>query len=235
MRLDNFLVCQHNIKSRNKAQELITSGKLKIDGKIVTKCSFKTYENMDIVIDDSQQFVSRAGYKLNRFLDENILELKDKTALDIGSSTGGFSEVLLLKGIKYVDCVDVGSSQLDDKIGSNPKVNLYENTDIRQFKSDKRYDIVVCDVSFIAIKNIIDTLDKFFTNDLILLYKPQFEVGATAKRDRHGVVVDTHRIDLCMSEFEKLTRSFNWKIQQKQYSKLSGKRGNIETFYWFKR
>jgi 23S rRNA (cytidine1920-2'-O)/16S rRNA (cytidine1409-2'-O)-methyltransferase len=114
-------------------------------------------------------------------------------------------------------------------------VSVFENTDIRHFKSDKIYDIVVCDVSFIAIKNIIDTLDKFFSHDMILLYKPQFEVGASVKRDRHGVVVDTQQITMCKNMFEQMTATKNWKIKIKQDSKISGKRGNIETFYWFGR
>ncbi len=235
MRLDSTLVAKYGIKSRNKAQELINSGKVSIDGKIVDKCSTKTDENMDITISDSRQFVSRSGFKLEQFLYENPIPLQGKTALDIGSSTGGFTEVLLGLGIAGVDCVDVGSDQLDESIQTNDKVKLYENTDIRQFKSDKRYDIVVCDVSFIAIKNIIDTLDKFFVNDLILLYKPQFEVGAKAKRDRHGVVVDIEQIAVSKEQFEQMTARLNWRLKQKQTSKLSGKRGNIETFYWFAR
>ncbi|RLA74244.1 MAG: TlyA family RNA methyltransferase [Epsilonproteobacteria bacterium] len=235
MRLDNFLVNHHNVKSRNKAQELINSGKVQINGKIIDKCSCKTDENMDIVVHDSGQFVSRSGYKLEQFLDENHISLQDKTALDIGSSTGGFSEVLLNNGIASIDCVDVGKDQLNDKIRLNPKVQVYENTDIRQFKSDKSYDIVVCDVSFIAIKNIIDYLDRFFYSHLIVLYKPQFEVGVKAKRDRHGVVIDTQQIALSKNEFELMTAKLNWQTIQKQDSKISGKRGNIETFYWFGR
>jgi 23S rRNA (cytidine1920-2'-O)/16S rRNA (cytidine1409-2'-O)-methyltransferase len=168
-------------------------------------------------------------------LHQNSIELTNKIALDVGSSTGGFTEVLLCGGVSSVDCVDVGSGQLYEKIYHNPKVTSYENTDIREFNTTKRYDIVVCDVSFIAIKNIISSLDNFFSQDLILLYKPQFEVGALAKRDRRGVVTDTQQLDLSQQEFEYMTCQLNWNLVKKQNSQISGKRGNIETFYWFQR
>ncbi len=235
MRLDSALVANYGIKSRNKAQELISSGKVQVRGETIYKSAFKTDKNMHITVDDSELFVSRSGYKLQQFLDENHIQLRDKTALDVGSSTGGFSEVLLSLGIVSVDCVDVGSDQIDEKIRLNSKAKVFENTDIREFKSNKLYDIVVCDVSFIAIKNIINTLDRYFYRNLILLYKPQFEVGAKTKRDRNGVVTDKKQIALSMNEFEQKTAKLNWRLKQKQDSKLSGKRGNIETFYWFGR
>ena len=158
MRLDLYLSKNFDIQSRNKALELILSNKVKVDGKIVSKASFLVDEKMKIELLEEDFYVSRAAYKLKYFLDElknkNEINLKDKIALDIGSSTGGFTQILLEFDIKKVVCVDVGSNQLHEKIKKDNRIEFFENCDIRDFKSDISFDIVTCDVSFISILKI---------------------------------------------------------------------------------
>jgi 23S rRNA (cytidine1920-2'-O)/16S rRNA (cytidine1409-2'-O)-methyltransferase len=191
MRLDLYLTKTFNIQSRNKACELIKSEKVKIDGSIISKPSFNVEENHKVEILEEDFYVSRAAYKLKYFLQElKYIELKNKNSLDIGSSTGGFTQILLENDVKKVTCVDVGSNQLHQRIKHNPKIEFFENTDIRVFKSDDIFEIVTCDVSFISILHIIEDINRLASKDIIILFKPQFEVGTNVKRDKKGVVKD---------------------------------------------
>lgn len=235
MRLDIYLTKFYNIQSRNKAQELIKSKKIFIDEKIVTKPSFIVEDNHTITIDEDQFFVSRAAYKLKYFLEDNNIELKNKDALDIGSSTGGFTQILLLNDIKCVTCVDVGSNQLHKSLKDDKRIIIKENTDIRKFQNKDKYDVVTCDVSFISILYIIDDINRLSKDKIIILYKPQFEVGRTVKRDRNGVVQDEDAIDVCREQFLETTKKLGWKLILSNQSKLSGKSGNIEELFYFEK
>jgi len=234
LRLDKYLVEFGYFESRNRSLDAIKNSKIKVNGKIA-KASLKVDENSKIEIEKEKFYVSRAGKKLERFLDEYALNLQNKVALDIGSSTGGFAQILLEKGIKSIDCVDVGSNQLHHSLRDNKKLQLFENCDIRDFRSDKEFDIISCDVSFISILQIIEYIDKLAnkTTDIILLYKPQFEVGKNASRDSRGVVVDINLIDKTKKSFEKVIIKLGWIIQYQSVSKLAGKEGNLEYLYHF--
>ena len=132
MRLDRYLKEVYGIQSRTKAQELIKKEKVFVDKKAITKPSFDVEEGMDVVVRTQKEYVSRAAWKLLHFLDENgDMVFAGKTALDIGSSTGGFSEVLLEKGVETLVCVDVGRDQLHPKIRDDQRVKVFEQTDIR--------------------------------------------------------------------------------------------------------
>ena len=148
MRLDNYLVNEAFVDSRNKAQQLIKDKKVFVNGKVVSKSSFKIDKEIVKVV-GNDLYVSRAALKLKSFLPLLPFTCKDLQALDIGSSTGGFTEVLLEEGVLHVDAVDVGSNQLHISLKENDRVSSYEQTDIRKFKSDKSYDLVTSDLSFI--------------------------------------------------------------------------------------
>lgn len=234
MRLDLYLTKTFNIQSRNKACELIKSNKVKIDGAIISKPSFNVEDNHIIEILEEDFYVSRAAYKLKYFLEEILtLTLENKYALDIGSSTGGFTQILLEKNVSNVTCVDVGSNQLHEKIKSNPKIIFFENKDIRDFTSEKEFDIVTCDVSFISILNIINDINRLAAKDIIILFKPQFEVGTNIKRDKKGVVKDKNAIIKAREEFIDSTKILNWKLNYSSMSKLQGKDGNEEELFYF--
>lgn len=235
MRLDIYITNNNNIQSRNKASELIKSKKVFVDGKIVTKPSFQVEDAMKVVIDEEDFFVSRAAYKLKYFLEENDIKVKDAIALDIGSSTGGFTQILLKQGVQEVTCVDVGSNQLHESLKDDKRIIIQENMDIRKYQSKKEFGLVTCDVSFISILYILDDINRLSDNNIIILYKPQFEVGREIKRDSNGVVKDQNAIELSKKEFLNKTQSFGWKLIVSNKSKVSGKSGNIEELYYFKK
>ncbi|MCG3661653.1 TlyA family RNA methyltransferase [Aliarcobacter butzleri] len=234
MRLDMYLTTNFNIQSRNKATELIKSNKVKCDGEIITKPSFNVLDFHKIELLEDDFYVSRAAYKLKFFLQElKNFDLKNKNALDIGSSTGGFTQILLENEIKKVTCVDVGTNQLHERIKYNDKINFFENTDIRNFESDEIFDIVTCDVSFISILNIIDAINTLASKDIIILFKPQFEVGTNVKRDKKGIVKDNNAIQKARDNFLNKTNILNWTLKYSNISKLQGKDGNVEEFFYF--
>lgn len=229
-----YLTTNFNIQSRNKATELIKSNKVKCDGEIITKPSFNVLDFHKIELLEDDFYVSRAAYKLKFFLQElKNFDLKDKNALDIGSSTGGFTQILLENEIKKVTCVDVGTNQLHERIKYNDKINFFENTDIRNFESNEIFDIVTCDVSFISILNIIDAINALASKDIIILFKPQFEVGTNVKRDKKGIVKDNNAIQKARDNFLNKTNILNWTLKYSNISKLQGKDGNVEEFFYF--
>ena len=234
MRLDQYIKEHYNIQSRNKANELIKSNKIKVDNQIITKPSFDVNEDNKIEILEEDFYVSRAAYKLKYFLKElPKLDLENKNALDIGSSTGGFTQILLEENIKSVTCVDVGSNQLHDRIKFNSKITFYENMDIRKFKSQEDYNIVTCDVSFISILNILEDINRLSSDKIIILFKPQFEVGTNVKRDKKGVVIDKKAIVRARDNFLVQTKLLNWELKYNSISKLQGKDGNEEELFYF--
>jgi 23S rRNA (cytidine1920-2'-O)/16S rRNA (cytidine1409-2'-O)-methyltransferase len=237
MRLDIYLTKHHDIQSRNKAQELIASKKVKINGRIITKSSFNI-DNNDISIEilEDNFYVSRSAYKLKYFLEDiKNLNFSNKIALDIGSSTGGFTQILLEHNVKQVSCLDVGSNQLHPKIKNNDKIVIYENTDIRDFKSDILYDIITCDVSFISIHHILNNINNLANKDIIILFKPQYEVGKDIKRDKNGVVLDTKAIEKVREYFINKCFEYGWKLIKTNISKIKGKNGNIEELFYFQK
>ncbi|HIP12128.1 MAG TPA: TlyA family RNA methyltransferase [Arcobacter sp.] len=230
-----YLKSHPEVLSRNKAAELIKDKKIKIDGNIITKASFKVQETMEIEILQDEFYVSRAAYKLKYFLFEINIELKDKIALDIGSSTGGFTQILLRNDVQSVSCVDVGSNQLHETIRDDKRLKVFENTDIRKFEPYSTFDVVTCDVSFISVLNILEDINRLSSKNIIILYKPQYEVGNEIKRNRAGVVQDTKAIKIQRDNFISQTFKLDWKLEHSSLSKVAGKEGNIEELFYFKK
>jgi len=235
VRLDNYLVENDFVESRNKAQTIVKEGLVYINDKLVKKPAFQVQQSDEVRVLEHRSYVSRAAFKLDEFLNETGLHVTDKTALDIGSSTGGFTQVLLERGVKEVSCVDVGHDQLHHSLRADERVNVHEGCDIRKFDSDKRFDLIVSDVAFISLLYILDDVDRLGCEDIILLFKPQFEVGREVKRDKNGVVLDKKAITNAMIKFEDVCNLKNWQLVQKSPSKLTGKEGNLEYCYYFKK
>ena len=208
MRLDDKVKELFNI-SKTKAQKYIREGIVKIDDKIITKPGYilkdeeknnKEKYNIEIIEEKNKYiYVSQGALKLKKAVEEfNLQEiLKDNICIDIGSSTGGFTEVLLENGVKKVYSIDVGTSQLDEKLKKNNKVISIENTDFRNIQIDKdnkfqndNIDTIVGDLSFISLKKIIDKIVEIEPENIILLIKPQFEVGEDIARKYNGVIND---------------------------------------------
>lgn len=234
-RLDNYLVELGLAGSRNKAQGLIKEGLVSVNGEQIIKSSLMLKSSDKVVVKEHREYVSRSAFKLSAFLDELGLDVADKIALDIGSSTGGFTQVLLENGAKEVTAVDVGRDQLHVSLKNDERVYSYEECDIREFSSDKEFEIVVSDVAFISLLNILDSIDRLAKKTIILLFKPQFEVGREAKRDKNGVVTDEKAILHAMIKFEDACSLKGWKLVLKSASKLTGKEGNLEYCYCYEK
>lgn len=234
MRLDKYLVEEGYFESRNRANDAIKAGKVKVDGK-VAKASAKIDENSLVDVEDEKFYVSRAARKLENFLAEHPVEIRGKRALDIGSSTGGFAQILLENGADRLTCVDVGKAQLHVSLRTNEKVSLYEETDIRQFQSEDPFELITCDVSFISILQITEAIDRLAKTgtDIVILYKPQFEVGKDVKRDSRGVVQDLDAIARRKEAFGAEAKKLGWKLQYEALSQVQGKEGNQEYLYHF--
>jgi 23S rRNA (cytidine1920-2'-O)/16S rRNA (cytidine1409-2'-O)-methyltransferase len=234
MRLDSFLVAHKYIQSRNKATEAIKAKKVKINNKIITKPSYKVLANDKIDINLDDIFVSRAAHKLKFFLNTLDLDISSFDVLDIGSSTGGFAQILLQNNINHITCVDVGTQQLHPLIKENKNLSIYEQTDIRDFYPNKQYDLVTCDVSFISITKILDDIHRLANQHIIILFKPQYEVGKDTKRDSKGVVLDQNAIKLAKQSFLDITqKTYNWRLITYTPSVLNGKEGNKEFLFYF--
>lgn len=234
MRLDQYLHTFFNLQSRNKASELIKAHQVLIDGKIITKSSFHVTNENKIEILKKQNYVSRSAQKLHQFLIEFPIELKNTRALDIGSSTGGFTQVLLENSVSSITCVDVGDNQLHKILRNNPKLRIEENTDIRNF-SDSPYETITCDVSFISILNIIQDIDRLAKKNIIILFKPQYEVGNDVKRNRAGVVQNQEAINIARNNFISKAIQLDWKLIHQAKSKVAGKNGNVEELFHFEK
>ena len=230
MRLDNYIVENALADSRNKAQTLIKEGSVRVNNKAILKPSFKIEES-DVIEVNNHLYVSRAAQKLSHFLPLLDFKVEGMNVLDIGSSTGGFCEVLLQENVKRIDAVDVGSNQLHEKIKSDERVHSHEQMDIRVFESSEVYELITCDVSFISLHNILDAIDKLSSRYMILLFKPQFEVGKEAPRDKNGVVKNHRDTIKAMDRFELEIQKRGWTTLLKEEASLSGKEGNVEYCY----
>ncbi|MDD5158472.1 MAG: TlyA family RNA methyltransferase [Sulfuricurvum sp.] len=233
MRLDSYLVEMGLVESRNKAQQLIKEHAVSVDGKIVDKVSFDITEGMKAEIADTEMYVSRAAIKLKGFLPYTEWNIRGFRALDIGSSTGGFTQILLENGVSSVTCVDVGSDQLHTSLRNDARISVYENTDIRTFSSEVPFEIVTCDVAFIPLELILESIDRLASNYIIVLFKPQFQVGREVKRDKNGVVKDDKAIGKAMIRFEDTCALMGWLCIAKEVAHIAGKEGNQETCYAF--
>ncbi len=166
---------------------------------------------------------------------KDILNLAGADVLDVGSSTGGFVQILLQRGAKSVTALDVGSSQLSEILRRDPRVVVRENTDIRKFASEKKFDLITCDVSFISLNLILKSLASLAKSALIVLFKPQFEVGAEIKRNKKGVLKDEKAVCAARAKFERLCAELGLAVLHAGACKITGKEGNREFFYLLKR
>ena len=235
MRLDDKVKELFNI-SKTKAQKYIREGIVKVDNKIITKPGYilkdlkdeeknnKEKYNIEIIEEKNRYiYVSQGALKLKKAVEEFNLEeiLKDNICIDIGSSTGGFTEILLENGVKKVYSIDVGTSQLDERLKKNNKVISIENTDFRNIQIDKdnkfqndNIDTIVGDLSFISLKKVIDKIGEISPENMILLIKPQFEVGEDIARKYNGVIDDKKKHieiieDIICYYLDKLNNSVN--------------------------
>lgn len=226
-RLDLLLVKRELSPSREKAREFIKSGCVKVNGNPILKPSHKTEETAYIDIKPLYPFVGRGGVKLNYLLEKKIVSFKDLEVLDIGASTGGFTEVILKDGAKAVTALDVGKNQLADKLKLDPRVTVRENTDIRDAVFNHGFDAATVDVSFISIKKVLPRVVELIDDGFIcVLFKPQFEAGKLRKK--HGIFNDISLHKNLLLEYEHFVKGLGMGIKFISPSPIRGGSGNIE-------
>ena len=231
IRLDNLLVDRKMVESRSQAESYIKLGKITVDGVKRTKPGFFVDADSELKILQRVQYVSRAGLKLESVAKKMRIDFRNKTVLDVGSSTGGFTDYSLKNGANKVIAVDVGTDQLHPKLRLNKKVELHEKTDIRNFKTDQKIDVVVIDVSFISIKEILPSVVNLSNKNtkIVAMVKPQFEAGRNGTVN--GVVKNNSYRRKILQDFENWCRSNNLYIENKRDSEVKGTKGNQERFY----
>ncbi len=231
IRLDQALVKRGLVATRSQAASYIELGKVKVDGREITKPGYFVSDDTEVELTQDEQFVSRAALKLKSVAEKLNLDFDGKTVLDVGSSTGGFTDFSLRRGAKKVIAVDVGTEQLHPKLRANPRVELHEKTDVRDFVPKQPVDIILIDVSFISLRDILPYLAKNVAGQdtqIVAMVKPQFETGAKVKNA--GVVKnDTERRKI-LHDFEAWARK-NFLIKDKKDSEVAGTNGNRERFY----
>lgn len=229
-RLDVELARRGLVTSRSQAESYIKLGKVSVNGKILNKSSILVSDDDQLGIEQGEQYVSRAALKLASVAAKLGLDFKNKVVLDVGSSTGGFTDYALRRGAAKVIAVDVGTDQLHPSLRNNDRVELHEKTDIRQFLTDERFDIIVIDVSFISLRQVLPAVVKLAGKDtrIVAMLKPQFE--ASAKDVNKGVIKNDSVRREILKEFELWVKNY-FIIKDKADSEVAGAKGNRERFY----
>lgn len=240
MRLDIYLVENGYVSSRTEAKKFITEGAVKIDGKKIIKPSFDIIDSPSVEVDkSSKKYVSRGGLKLEAALNEFAVSPSGKNAIDIGASSGGFTDCLLKFGAKHVIAVDSGTEQLALSLRSDPRVTSIENFNARYMcHTDFEYlaEIAVMDVSFISATYLIKPLyDCLMPGaDFICLIKPQFEVGK-ANIGKGGIVKDERARQNAKTAVIDFAKSVGFEFVGSMVSPIVGGDGNIEFLAHFKK
>jgi 23S rRNA (cytidine1920-2'-O)/16S rRNA (cytidine1409-2'-O)-methyltransferase len=233
MRLDALLVERGLAETRSRAQGLILSGSVRVGGRVVTKAGARVEPGEEVAVESQSPYVSRAGEKLAGALDEFGVEVAGRICLDAGASTGGFTDVLLRRGVERVISVDVGYGQLDWRLRNDPRVSVMERTNVRHLSGeDLPYspDLLVADLSFIslsvALERLLSTTPAI--REAVLLVKPQFEAGPE-RVGRGGVVRDEEvRADVILRVADRF-RSLGFGAADAAPARVAGRRaGNRE-------
>lgn len=230
MRLDIYLASKGLVASRSQAESWIKLGKVRVDGVVIKKPGHFVGSSNNVQLLASELYVSRAGLKLASVAALLKLDFRDKIVLDVGSSTGGFTDYALQHGAKKVFAVDVGTEQLHPSLRRNRKIELHEKTDIRDFTPSEPADIVVMDVSFISLREILPHIARITTpsTQTVAMLKPQFEAGKD--QVNKGVIKNDSVRRQILKDFELWAKQY-FVIIDKRDSDVAGAKGNQERFY----
>ena len=231
-RLDQLMVIKGLVSSRSQAESWIGLGKVTVNGRAATKAGQFVSADADIKLSAKEQYVSRAGLKLASVAELLGVRFKNMTVLDVGSSTGGFTDYALQHGATKVIAVDVGTDQLHPTLRSDERIELHEKTDIRDFSTDDSIDIVVIDVSFISLREILPSVARIAPQaTVVAMVKPQFEAG----RDQvnKGIIKNDAVRRQILHDFETWAKQA-FVILGKRDSEVAGSKGNRERFYLLK-
>ena len=232
-RLDREIVRRGLAETRNQAENFIKLGYVLVDSEPILKPGYFISENSQIKLNKSEIYVSRADLKLAGANKKFKVNFKNKIVLDVGSSTGGFTDYALRSGAKKIIAVDVGTNQLHPKLATNPLIELHEKTDIRDFKPKTTPDIILADVSFISARLVLPYLASLSGSktQIVVLLKPQFEAGA--QQINRGIIKNDRIRRQIFKDFEIWTKNL-FNIVGKADSEVTGSKGNKERFYLLK-
>lgn len=232
MRLDVYLTEKGLCKSRSAAQGLINDGGVLVNGKPAVKNSLDVSDADEIAVNEEMlpKYVGRGGYKLEHALEQWALDLSGKLCIDIGASTGGFTDCMLQNGAARVFAVDVGRDQLDEKLRLDSRVISLEQTDIRDFSlPDELADFIGADVSFISLKLILPHIYRLLKSGgaAVVLIKPQFEAGRE-NLNKNGIVRSENVRIKCVKDIEEFAKQCGFEHIGTEISPIKGGDGNIE-------
>jgi 23S rRNA (cytidine1920-2'-O)/16S rRNA (cytidine1409-2'-O)-methyltransferase len=222
------------VATRSQAESYIKLGWVKVNGNIINKPGILVSDDDTLEIRGQERYVSRAALKLESVSKKLKLDFKVKSVLDVGSSTGGFTDYALKQGADKVVAVDVGTDQLHPSLRDNPKVELHEKTDIRQFKPGVTPDIVLIDLSFISLRQVLPHIYELSDKStlVVAMLKPQFE--ASARDVNKGVIKNDSVRRRILKDFEEWVKQY-FVINVKADSEVAGAKGNKERFYLLKK
>lgn len=230
-RLDKTMLQRSLTDTRSAAENWIRLGKVLVNGAVAKKPGQLVDDRDDVVITAKERYVSRAGLKLSSVARKLRLDFSGVTVLDVGSSTGGFTDYALQHGARRVVAVDVGTDQLHPILRADERVELHEKTDIRDFMTDTPPDIVVMDVSFISSRQVLPHIASLCSDDtqLAIMVKPQFE-AQRGQLTRGGIVKNNTVRRTILADFELWSKRY-FVIRNKADSDVKGAGGNAERFY----
>lgn len=230
IRLDVALTRQGLTDSRSQAESWIKLGRVRVDGVVVTKAGYFVREDSRLQLTAPERYVSRAGLKLASVASTLKVDFAGAVVLDVGSSTGGFTDYALQHGAKKVYAVDVGTEQLHPSLRRDRRIELHEKTDIRNFTPSQAVDLVVMDVSFISLREILPHIARISRPQTVVvaMLKPQFEAGR-GQANKGVIKNDTVRRQI-LREFESWAKKY-YVVVDKADSEVAGAHGNRERFY----
>lgn len=237
-RLDVYLSENNTVKSRSLAASLIKQGSVEVNGRICTKASFAVDENDNIrIIGEMPKYVGRGGLKLEKALSHYRLHLDGSVCIDIGASTGGFTDCMLQNGAVKVYSVDVGTDQLDEKLRNDPRVVSMEKTDIRNCVGAlPAVDFIGIDVSFISLKLVLPSAYALLKDggECVALIKPQFEAGKS-HLSKHGIVRDPKVHKKVCDDISEFASTLGFERGEVISSPITGGDGNTEYLIYLRR
>lgn len=239
IRLDQLLLKKGITESREKARALIIEGKVLVKGVKVEKPGSMVDENSEVTLcGETIPYVSRGGLKLEHAIKHFSIDIKDKVAMDVGASTGGFTDCLLQHGAKRVYSIDVGYGQIAWKLRTDRRVIVIERTNIRYMEKERipePVEIATVDVSFISLKLVIPKVLEFLKTDgeIIALIKPQFEVGK-GEVEKGGIVRSNEKRQKAVKDIKNFFESLSLKVIGVVESPIKGQKGNIEYLIYAK-
>jgi 23S rRNA (cytidine1920-2'-O)/16S rRNA (cytidine1409-2'-O)-methyltransferase len=230
-RLDQAVVGRGLVASRSQAESYIKLGQVLVDGQVETKPGRLVGEAAAVRVTAVEQYVSRAALKLASVAEKVHLHFTANTVLDVGSSTGGFTQYALRNGARKVIAVEVGSNQLHPSLHNDTRIELHEQTDIRNFSTIEQIDMVVADVSFISLRELLPHIATLCSprTEIVVMVKPQFEAQASNLKHKGVIKNDRMRRDI-LQAFETWAQQ-RYQLVDKADSDVAGAKGNRERFY----